>query len=97
MQNYFEIHAEMYKLWPRQAQYMYIDHFDLYLTPVTLTFNLTKKMFQLALLLLRGQQLRQTVLKSMHYCTSYGPDKPGWTHACTDAHMDAHTYTELKL
>ena len=30
------------------------DHFDLYLTPVTLTFNLTKKMFQMALFLLKG-------------------------------------------
>ena len=30
------------------------DHFDLYLTPVTLTFNLPKKMFQMALLLLKG-------------------------------------------
>ena len=29
------------------------DHFDLYLTPVTLTFNLPK-MFQMALLLLKG-------------------------------------------
>ena len=31
----------------------------------------------------RGQQLCQTVLKSMHYCTSYGPDKSGRTHAYT--------------
>ena len=30
------------------------DHFDLYLTPVTLTFNLPKKIFQMALLLLKG-------------------------------------------
>ena len=30
------------------------DHFDLYLTPVTLTFNLPIKMFQMALLLLKG-------------------------------------------
>ena len=30
------------------------DHFDLYLTPVTLTFNLPEKMFQMALLLLKG-------------------------------------------
>ena len=37
----------MHKLWPRKA-----DHFDLYLTPVTLTFSLPKKMFQMALLLL---------------------------------------------
>ena len=28
------------------------DHFDLYLTPVTLIFNLRAKMFQMALLLL---------------------------------------------
>ena len=31
----------------------------------------------------QGQQLCQIVLKSMHYCTSYGPDKSGWTHAHT--------------
>ena len=30
------------------------DHFDLYLTPVTLTFNLPEKMFQIALVLLEG-------------------------------------------
>ena len=30
------------------------DHFDLYLTPMTLTFNLPEKMFQMALLLLEG-------------------------------------------
>ena len=30
------------------------DHFDLYLTPVTLTFSLPKKVFQMALLLLKG-------------------------------------------
>ena len=30
------------------------DHFDLYLTPATLTFNLPKKMFQMALLILEA-------------------------------------------
>ena len=30
------------------------DHFDLYLTPVSLTFNLPEKMFQMALFLLEG-------------------------------------------
>ena len=30
------------------------DHFDLYLTPVTLTFNLPKKMFQMALFLFKA-------------------------------------------
>ena len=31
------------------------DHFDLYLTPLTLTFNLPEKMFQMALLRLKGK------------------------------------------
>ena len=51
------------------------DHFDLYLTPVTLTFNLPEKMFQMALLLLEGNNHAKLFLKSMHKCTSYGPDK----------------------
>ena len=59
------------------------DHFDLYLTPLILTFNLPK-MFQ-------GQQLCQVVFESMHYCTSYGPDKFGRTHRRTDARTHAHT------
>ena len=32
------------------------DHFDLYLTPMTLTFNLPEKMFQMALLLLEDNK-----------------------------------------
>ena len=48
--------------------------------PVTLTFNLPEKMFQMAL---QGQQLCQIVLKSMHYCSSYGLDKSGRS---TDIH-----------
>ena len=51
------------------------DHFDLYLTPVTLTLNLPKKMFQLAFLLLEGNNCAKLFLKSMHKYTSYGPDK----------------------
>ena len=51
------------------------DHFDLYLTPVTLTFNLLKKMFQMAFLLLKDNNCAKLLLKSMHKCTSYGPDK----------------------
>ena len=51
------------------------DHFDLYLTPVTLTFNLPKRMFQMTLLLLEDNNLAKLFLKSMHKCTSYGPDK----------------------
>ena len=49
MQNHFEIHAQMYVMAWTSSIY---DHFDLYLTPVTLTFNLPEKMFQMALLLL---------------------------------------------
>ena len=51
------------------------DHFDLYLTPVTLTFNLPEKMFQMALLLLQDNNCAKLVLKSTHKCTSYGPAK----------------------
>ena len=51
------------------------DHFDLYLTPVTLTFNLPEKMFQMALLLLMDNNCAKLFLKSMHECTSYGQDK----------------------
>ena len=50
------------------------DNFHLYLAPVTLTFNLPeKKMYQMPLP--RWQQLCKIILKSMHKCTSYGPDK----------------------
>ena len=62
------------------------DHFDLYLTPVTLNFNLPKKKVSCGTSPPQGQQLCQTVLKSMHYCTSYGLDKLGWTQG----HMHIH-------
>ena len=51
------------------------DHFDLYLTPVTLTFNLPEKMFQIALFLLIDNNCAKLFLKSMYKCTRYGPDK----------------------
>ena len=60
------------------------DHFDIYLSPVTLTFNLPKNVSN-DTSPPQGQQLCQIVLKSMHYCTSYGPDNSGRTHGCTDA------------
>ena len=50
------------------------DHFDIYLTPVTLTFNLPKNVSN-GTLPPRGQQLFKIILKSMHKCTHYGPDK----------------------
>ena len=49
-------------------------HFDLYLTPMTLTFKLREKMFQLALFPLKDNNCAKMVLKSMHKCTSYGSD-----------------------
>ena len=50
------------------------DHFDLYLTPVTSTFILHKKNSNVTSPP-QGQQLSKIILKSMHKCTSYGPDK----------------------
>ena len=50
------------------------DHFELYLTPVTLTFNLPKNVLNCTSPP-RGQLLCKIILKSMHKCTSYGPDK----------------------
>ena len=51
------------------------DHFDLYLTPVTLTVNLPEKNVSSGTPLPQGQQLCKIILKSMHKCTSYGQDK----------------------
>ena len=68
------------------------DHFDIYLTPVTLTLNLSKNVPNNTSPH-QGQQLCQIVFKSMHYCTSYGPDKSVRTHGYTDE----RTYTEQKF
>ena len=70
--------------------YIYIyNHFDLYLTPVTLTFTLLKNVSN-GTFPPQGQQLCRIVLKSMHYCTSYGPDKSGRTDVRTDARTHIH-------
>ena len=61
------------------------DHFDLYLTPVTLIFNLPKNVSN-GTSPPQRQQMGPTVLKYMHYCTSYGLDKFGWTHEPTHIH-----------
>ena len=68
------------------------DHFDIYLTPVTLTLNLSKNVPNNTSPH-QGQQLCQIVFKSMHYCTVYGQDKSVRTHGYTDE----RTYTELKF
>ena len=51
------------------------DHFIIWPSSVTLVINLPEQMFQMALLLLRDIQLCQIILKFLHKCTSYGPDK----------------------
>ena len=45
------------------------DHFIIWPSSVTLTFNMPEQMFQMT-----QEQLCQ-ILKSMHKCRSYGPDK----------------------
>ena len=72
------------------------DHFDLYLTPVTLTFNLPKSVSN-GNSPSQGQQLCQIVLKSTHYCTSYGPDKSGQTHGRTHIHRTKNVTTMSRL
>ena len=62
------------------------DHFDLYLTPVILTFNLLKKNVPNGTSPPQGQQLCQIILKSMHYCTSFDLDKSRRTRARMHAH-----------
>ena len=64
------------------------DHFDLYLTPVTLTFNLPEKNVSNGTSSPLGQQLSKIILKSMHKCTSYGPEKHK-TNSIYD-HFDLH-------
>ena len=49
------------------------DYFDLYFTPVTLTFNLPKNVSN-GTSPPQGYKRCQIVLKSLHKCTSYGPD-----------------------
>ena len=73
------------------------DHFDLNLTPGTLTFNRPKNVSN-GTSSPQGQQWCQIVLKFMHYCTSYGPDKSGRTHGRTDGRTHGRsTYTEQKF
>ena len=59
------------------------DHFDRYLTPVTLTFNLSKEMFQMALLLPQGNNCAKLFWNPWIIGTNYGADKSERTHGCT--------------
>ena len=86
VQNYFEIHAYMYKLWPGQAQCMTIltfDSCDLYLQP-------TYKLFQTALLILKGNNCAKFFWNpciNVQVMVRTNPD------GC----MDTRTFTEQKL
>ena len=62
---------------------------------VTLTFNLPKNVSN-GTSPPKGQQLCQIILKAMHKCRSYGPDKSGRTHARTRAQC-AHTKLSKKV
>ena len=66
------------------------DHLELYLALVTLTFILPKNVSN-GTSPPQGPQQCQIVLKSMHFCTKYGPNKFGRTHGRTDARTHAHT------
>ena len=66
------------------------DHFDLYLTPVAMTFNLPKKMFQMALLLLKGNNCAKLFWNPCIMVQVMVRTNP-------DGRTDARTYTEQKL
>ena len=97
MQNYFKKPCINVQVMARTSSIHVYDHFDLYLTPVTLTFNLPKNVSN-GTFPSQGQQLCQIVLKSMHYCKSYGPDKSGRMHTRMHGHADArkHAHTPNK-
>ena len=70
----------------------FYDHFIIWPSSVTLTFNQPEKYFKCHSLL-QEQQLCLIILKSIHNCRSYGPDKSiRMHHACTQARTNAGTY-----
>ena len=71
----------MYKLWPGQAQYMYMTFLALF-DPCDLDLKNASNGTSPP----QGQQLYQIVLKFMHNCTSYDLDKSGRKDARTHAH-----------
>ena len=70
--NYFEIHKQMLKLWPWQDKCFTILSFDLQVWPWPST-HLNK--FSNGTATHQGEQLCKVILKSMHKCRSFGPDK----------------------
>ena len=58
-------------------------------SPHDLTFDLPERIFEVAHLHV-VEELCQNILKSIHNCRSYGPDKFGQTDAHTNAGMHEH-------
>ena len=78
---------------------MTILSFDLQVS-VALTFNLPeKKKVSIGTFTPQREQLCQIILKFMHKCRSYGPDKWRWMDRLmhTQHTKHARTYTKLKL
>ena len=74
----------------RTSSIYVFDHFDLYLTPVTLTFNLPKICFKISLFLLKGNNYAKLfwnpcIIVQVMVRTN------------SDGSTDTRTYTELKL
>ena len=87
VQNYFEIHALLYKLWPGQAQYMTILTF---IWPLWLWPSTYLKMFHIALLLLKSNKCAKLLWNPciiIQVMVRTNPD------GCTDV----RTCTEQKL
>ena len=56
------------------------DHFIIWPSSVTLTFNLRKQMFERHFYFSKAKKQNKIILKSMHKCTSYGRDKLNLWH-----------------
>ena len=54
------------------------DHFIIWPSSVTLTFNLPEQMFETALLLLKENNCAKLFSNIMHKCRSYCPEKLSW-------------------
>ena len=72
------------------------DHFTIWPSSVPLTFNVPEKNVSSGTSTPQGEQLCQIILKFMHKCRSYGPDKSGWTQA-QHTHRQCMHIHKLKL
>ena len=64
----------MYKCRSYGPDKLNLDHFIIWRSSVTLTFNVSEQKFQTAFLLLKENN-SQIIFKSMQKCTRYGPEK----------------------